>query len=286
MTIHGTTQLLGLIGYPVEHSLSPAMHNAAIAQLGVDYVYVPFPVAPDALPQAVSGLWAIGVQGFNLTIPHKQAVIPFLTNTMPEAKAVGAVNTVYRVKSGWIGTNTDVLGFMAPLQKRSWDGATAVVLGCGGAARAVVAGCDRLGFQQIQIIGRTPEKLQAFQESWMPLPLNATLSVHLWDELTTCLPHAQLVVNATPLGMSPKVDASPLDEPALDCLADGVTVYDLIYVPSPTRLLTDAQNRGAIALDGLEMLVQQGAAALELWTQRTAPAEIMRATLKRALGLE
>jgi shikimate dehydrogenase len=285
MTIHGTTQLLGLIGYPVEHSLSPAMHNAAIAQLGADYVYVPFPVAPEDLPQAVAGLWALGVQGFNLTIPHKQAVVPLLHDIMPEAKAVGAVNTVYRIKSGWIGTNTDVLGFMAPLQGRSWDGATAVVLGCGGAARAVVAGCDRLGFQQIQMIGRSPDKLQTFQESWKLLPLNATLSVHSWDTLIHQLPQAQLVVNATPLGMSPKVDASPLDASALDCLAPGTTVYDLIYVPSPTRLLKDAQSRGAIALDGLEMLVQQGAAALELWTQQTAPVDVMRETLKRSLGL-
>jgi len=259
------------------------MHNAAIAQLGVDYVYVPFPVAPAELPQAVAGLWAIGVQGFNLTIPHKQTVIPLLADMMPEAKAVGAVNTVYRGESGWIGTNTDVLGFMAPLREQSWAGATAVVLGCGGAARAVVAGCDRLGFQQIQIIGRNPQKLQDFKESWATLPLAATVSVHGWEALNAQLPQAQLVVNATPLGMSPKVNASPLDAGALDRLAAGVTVYDLIYVPSPTRLLTDAQQRGAIALDGLEMLVQQGAAALELWIQQAAPVNIMRETLKQSL---
>jgi shikimate dehydrogenase len=149
MLISGTTKLLGVIGNPVTHSLSPVMHNAALAELGSDFVYVAFPVVAEELEAAIAGFAAIGVQGFNITIPHKQAIMPLLQDISDDARAVGAVNTVWRTEQGWSGTNTDVFGFMAPLKSlKDWAGKTAVVLGNGGAARAVVAGCTRLGFQQ------------------------------------------------------------------------------------------------------------------------------------------
>ena len=285
--ICGTTQLLGVIGHPIAHTLSPAMHNAAIAHLGLDYVYLPFAIAPERLAVAIAGFEAMGVQGFNVTIPHKQAIMPLLSTVTADARAVGAVNTVCRTADGWLGTNTDVLGFMAPLRERSPVSAseTVVILGNGGAARAVVAGCDQLGYRQICVVGRSADKRREFMESWRSVPLTARLSVHSWDDLPQLLPAATLVVNSTPLGMHPQEDRSPLSRTDLQQLPAGAIVYDLIYTPNPTRLLSEARELGAIALDGLEMLVQQGAAALELWIGQPAPVDVMRRTLKDALGL-
>ncbi|NET49531.1 MAG: shikimate dehydrogenase [Merismopedia sp. SIO2A8] len=283
-TITGTTTLLGIIGYPVEHSLSPPMQNAAIAHLGLNYVFLPFPVAPDRLADALRGFEAFGVRGFNATIPHKQAIIPLLQSVSDTARAIGAVNTIYRTDTGWCGTNTDIIGFLSPLKRQmGWTNGATVVLGNGGAARAVVAGCAQMECTQVQVVGRNPEKLQAFLASWEHSPLKANLTVHTWDELPTLLPQAKLVVNTTPVGMYPNVATSPLTleqwaMTPMDCIA-----YDLIYTPSPTLFLQQAQARGAIAIDGQEMLVQQGAAALELWIDAPAPTDIMGQALRQAL---
>jgi shikimate dehydrogenase len=285
--IGGSTQLLGVIGYPIAHTLSPAMHNAAIAHLGVDFAYLPFAIAPADLATAIAGFGALGVRGFSVTIPHKQTIMPLLTQISPDAQAVGAVNTVCRTPEGWLGTNTDVLGFMAPLQGRSPVGLTeqALVLGTGGAARAVVAGCHQLGYGRIRVVGRSGAKCQDFLTSWQSHPAAPALSVHGWDALPTLLPQSTLVVNATPVGMHPQADQSPLSRAHLQQLPPGAIVYDLIYTPNPTRLLAEAQDLGAIALDGLEMLAQQGAAALALWLEQPAPVDVMRQTLRDALGL-
>jgi shikimate dehydrogenase len=286
--ITGKTKLLGVIGDPVAHSLSPVMHNAAIQAIAradpdnpPDYAYLPFPVNPGQLKDAIAGFAAIGVEGFNVTIPHKQAIMSLLSEITPLARAVGAVNTVYRTATGWGGTNTDVAGFVAPLREISqdWQQATAVVLGNGGAARAVVAGCAELGFAQIRVVGRSAEKLAAFQHCWAESPSQPPLITHSWTELPELLPQAHLLVNTTPIGMHPQEEASPLELEGLALLPEGAIAYDLIYTPRPTRFLHLAQAEGAIAIDGLEMLVQQGAAALELWLQRPVPIDVMRQTL-------
>ncbi len=284
----GKTKLLGVIGAPIAHSLSPLMHNAAIAQLGLDYAYLPFPVQPEHLKTALDGFAAIGLQGFNVTIPHKQAIVPLLTEITAIAQAIGAVNTVWQTESGWGGTNTDVEGFLHPLKRleRDWSQAVAVVLGNGGAARAVVAGCAQLGCTTIHVVGRDPEKLAAFLSSWVGSPLAEKVQVHTWDALPTLLPHAGLLVNTTPIGMSPQVERSPLSPPVLDCLAPHAIAYDLIYNPSPTLFLQQAHDRGATTIDGLEMLVQQGAAALAIWLQQTVPVDVMRRSLQQHLGLD
>ena len=289
--ITGKTKLLGVIGYPVEHSLSPLMHNAAIQGINnqqaqqnlIDYVYLPFPIKPEDLNTAIAGFSAIGVQGFNITIPHKQAIIPLLSEVSDIAQAVGAVNTVYKTNKGWVGTNTDVTGFLAPLQTYNcdWNQKVAVILGNGGASRAVVAGCAQLGFAEIHVIGRSIEKLAGFQQSWLTSPLPVNLEIHQWGELSSLIAQADLLVNTTPVGMYPKIQESPLDDNMFDKLSSGAIVYDLIYVPNPTKFLHQAQVRGAIAIDGLEMLVQQGAAALELWLQQSVPVDIMRDSLKK-----
>ncbi len=279
--ITGTTQLLGVIGHPIHHSLSPVMHNAAIAHLQADYVYLPLPVKPDDLEPAIAGFAAIGLQGFNVTIPHKQAVMPLLSDVSELAQAVGAVNTVIKTEQGWMGTNTDVEGFVAPLRSHlaTSPQQSAVILGNGGSARAVVAGCAQLGFAQVQVVGRNPEKLQAFLASWQHSPLSVNLSVHPWEQLPRLLPQASLLVNTTPIGMHPHSDDSPLSETDLTALPPGAIAYDLIYIPSPTRFLQLAERQGAIAINGLEMLVQQGAAALRLWLRQEVPVEVMRSAL-------
>ena len=285
--ITGTTKLLGVIGDPIKHSLSPVMHNAAIAALGLDYVYVALPVAPSDLDTAIAGFAAIDLRGFSITIPHKQAIIPLLNHVSDVALAIGAVNTVWRTEQGWSGTNTDVIGFLAPLKTydRDWSQTKAVILGNGGAARAVVAGCAQLGCAAVKVVGRDRQKLAAFQQSWVDSPIPVELSIHTWEELPNLLPDAGLIVNSTPIGMHPHDEASPLEDAIATQIAAGAIAYDLIYTPSPTQFLRQAQQQGAIAIDGLEMLVQQGAAALEIWVGQTAPVEVMRQALRDSLGL-
>ncbi|MGB3612383.1 MAG: shikimate dehydrogenase [Elainellaceae cyanobacterium] len=281
--ITGTTKLLGVIGGPIAHSLSPVMHNAAIAHLGADFAYLPFPITPANLHRALQGFAAIGLTGFSVTIPHKQAVMPLLDTVSDLAISVGAVNTVWRTETGWSGTNTDVAGFVAPLKGLTHPWEEALILGHGGAARAVVAGCVQLGCKRIRVVGRRPDALAAFQRSWQLVP-PVTLSVHSWAEVPQLLAASNLVVNATPIGMHPHTDASPLGQ-HWHAIPSGCIAYDLIYNPSPTRFLQQAAERGAIAQDGLEMLVQQGAVALELWLQQPAPIDVMRRSLQAALGL-
>lgn len=273
--ITGKTKIMGVIGYPVEHSLSPLMHNAALHHLGLDYVYLPFPIAPDNLERAIACFASIGVVGFNVTIPHKQAIIPLLHDLSPIAQAIGAVNTVIRVGEKWVGTNTDVAGFIAPLQNTYNQNShenKALVIGNGGAARAVVAGCIQLGMTEIHLVGRNIEKLKQFEQSWIDSTLadkfTNKLKIHSWEKLPQLIPQSNLLVNTTPIGMYPNIDESPVTENQLHQLPSHAIAYDLIYNPKPTRFLQLAQAQGAIALDGLEMLVQQGAAALKLWLQQ------------------
>ncbi len=290
--ITGTTRLLGVIGDPIGHSLSPVIHNAAIAHLDLDCVYVAFPVTAANLATALAGFTAIDVIGCSVTIPHKQAIIPLLSHITPLARAVGAVNTVWNTPTGWQGTNTDVAGFISPLAaiQRDWGNTTAVILGNGGAARAVVAGCHQLGCGKIQVVGRDATKLAAFRDSWQDIHLAvngqpATIAVnfhtYLWDELATLIEVENLLlINSTPIGMHPQTEASPIGAELLRGLRSNAIVYDLIYTPSPTKFLQLAQARsGIMAIDGLEMLVQQGAAAFEIWLQQPAPVDVMRQAL-------
>ncbi len=279
--LNGATQLWGILGYPVEHSLSPPMQNAALAALGINGVYVPFAVHPEAIAIALEGLWALGVQGFNVTLPHKQAVIPHLATVTDLAQAVGAVNTVWRTEQGWAGTNTDVVGFVAPLKQRDrdWSAARVVILGNGGAARAVVAGCTTLGCTDLWVVGRNVDKLQHFVASWQTSPLRPPLQVAPWDSLATLLPDTTLLVNTTPIGMHPHTEATPVTADHLAQMAPGAIAYDLIYTPRPTTFLRLAAQHALDTVDGTEMLVQQGAAALEIWTQHPPPVDLMRQVL-------
>jgi shikimate dehydrogenase len=290
--ITGTTKLLGVIGDPIAHSLSPVIHNAAIAHLDLDCVYVAFPVKSIDLATALAGFAASGVVGCSVTIPHKQAIIPLLTKITPLARAVGAVNTLINTPLGWCGTNTDVAGFISPLKamQRDWANTTAVILGNGGAARAVIAGCHQLGCKEIHVVGRSAPKLAEFKVSWQGIELNTTdrsapttvaIETHTWHELPTLTRIDNLLlVNTTPIGMHPNLDLSPVTAETIQSLSANAIVYDLIYTPSPTKFLQFAQGlKGIIAIDGLEMLVQQGAVAFELWLKQPAPVDVMRQAL-------
>jgi shikimate dehydrogenase len=295
--ITGTTKILGVIGNPIAHSLSPVMHNAAIAHLGLDYSYLAFPVTPAHLATALAGFAAIGVVGCSVTIPHKQAIVPLLSQITPLAQAVGAVNTIWNTFTGWQGTNTDVAGFIAPLaaMERDWSQTTVAILGNGGAARAVVAGCHQLGCGEIHVFGRDAAKLAEFSSSWQEIqlavngqdrPVAVKIQTHHWGELSTVIDRPNLLlINSTPIGMHPQVDASPIDAKIMQNLGTNAIAYDLIYTPRPTKFLQLAQARGLLTIDGVEMLVHQGAIAFELWLNVPAPIEIFRQTLLQKLAL-
>jgi shikimate dehydrogenase len=295
LPILGNCRLLGVIGDPIQHSLSPVMHNAAIefyakeqGLRAMPFVYMPFNIAADRLSTAIAGLESIHCQGFNITIPHKQAIMGTLDQISDVAQRIGAVNTVWRSETGWEGTNTDVFGFLAPLisLERNWSGSEALILGNGGAARAVIAGCEQLGFETIRMIGRDRAKLAAIQNHFQDLAHPNRIQIHTWDEIHQFLGQAQLVVNTTPVGMAPNVDASPLDERAIATLPSTAVVYDLIYTPQPTKFLAIAAHQDKLAIDGLEMLVQQGAKGLEIWLGAKPNVDVMRRAAQNSLGLK
>jgi shikimate dehydrogenase len=290
--IKGNTKLLGVMGCPIEHSLSPVMHNAALATrsecLGhnfLEYVYLPLKVEPEHLETALNGMAVLGYQGFNVTIPHKQGIMPYLKEISPLAQVVGAVNTVSYQDGGWVGTNTDVKGFLAPLETldRDWQTLEVCILGGGGAARAVIAACHQLQCAAIHVVGRDRLKLNTLQDSWPQTNGSVSIQVHEWSALEALLPQVGLVANTTPIGMYPKVGESPLGEGAIALLPPHAIVYDLIYTPRPTKLLALAQQQGLHIIDGLEMLIQQGAVGFEMWTGDAPFIDVMRQAALEAL---
>jgi shikimate dehydrogenase len=280
--ITGRTRLTGVMGWPVSHTLSPAMHNAAFRSLGLDWAYVPLPVHPDRVADAVRGLYALGFAGANVTVPHKQAVMPLIDELTPIARAVGAVNTiVVRADGSLLGDSTDGAGFLTDLASQGVEPAAGpvIVLGSGGAARSVVFAFAEAG-SQVYVVARSVEKAgELCQTVANGLPVGAPKPTA--HEFPSALPalseSARLIVNATSLGLHAD-DPLPWQD-GLRFRADQV-VYDLIY-NRPTRLLALAQADGARAIDGLGMLVHQGARAFELWTGMKAPVEVMAGALSR-----
>ena len=283
-TISGASELVAVLGDPLRHTLSPAMHNAALQELGLDWVYMALRTPPGRLAAVLAGLEAVECRGLNITLPHKAEAAQLAQELSPLAARLGAVNTlVPRAEGGWFGTNTDVEGFLAPLRSCAipWQAQQALVLGNGGSARAIVAALTELGVGRILVAGRRPANLDRLLQAcggWAP-----GLEGVSWSEgpLRQALVGSALVVNTTPLGMAssgdPEPATTPLDPRDLDALPEGATMYDLIYTPRPTTLLQLAKARGCRAIDGLEMLVQQGAASLRSWTGQTeVPENVMR----------
>lgn len=275
--ISGKTRLCGLIGDPVEHTMSPAMHNAAFARMGLDYVYAPFRVKKDDLAQAIDGMRALNIRGLNVTIPHKVNVIPRLDKLDSLAEKIGAVNTIVNDDGVLKGYNTDASGFLKTLRERGIEpeGKMVVVLGAGGASRAISfilaeSGARLVILNRIEELDWAEELArrisQAGHKDTKALELNR-------ENLTAVLQPADVLVNATSLGMTPHTDQTPL--PA-SLLRPDLTVFDIVYNPVKTRLLREAEAAGAQAIGGLDMLVGQGALAFEMWTGIKAPAELMK----------
>lgn len=287
------TRLAVLLGDPVAHSRSPAIHNAAFRAQGLNAVYLAARVRPADVAEAVAGLRALRLMGANVTIPHKQAVVPHLDAVTERAEAVGAVNTLVPEaaeggKLRLVGDNTDVAGFLEPLYARglieTLGGAEVLVFGAGGAARAVTyAALTALAPARLTLAARTPPKAEALARDLGAYDDTGALAVVPMEAgdaaLRAALGRARLVVNATPLGMHPHEDGTPWPDVASAVLGPDRVVYDLVYAPRPTRLLREAAAAGATTLDGLAMLVGQAAAAYAQWTDRAMPTAVVYGAL-------
>ncbi len=291
MRIDGSTQLVGLIGWPVEHSLSPVMHNAAFQALGLPWCYLPLPVPPGQVEAAVRGLAALGFRGANVTVPHKRSVRLVLNSVGASAMALGAVNTVvigYRADGTPLmgGFNTDSQGFVGALRQGGFEPEEeghAVVVGAGGAARAVVFGLLWSGTEQILVLNRTPERANALIAD-LGQHLDAAAKLHALpltpETLIESARAASLLVQATTLGMWPRVEGSiwPDGVP----IPSHLTVFDLVYNPLETCLLRQARQSGARAIDGLGMLVRQGALSFDMWTNQGLDIDEIAALMRAA----
>jgi len=262
----GATHLAGVIGWPVRHSRSPDIHNAAYEALGLDWVYLALPVPPGQVPAALAGMRALGIEGLSVTMPHKGAVAAQIDVLTADAAALGAVNSVRRDGDRLIGDNTDGGGFVDSLTEAGVDpsGRRCVVLGAGGAARAVVRSLATAGAAQVTVVNRDPGR--AATAAALAGPVGA---VGAASDLGT----ADLLVQATPMGMGD--DTTLAADP--DLLPAGAVVADLVYHPLVTPLLDAARTRGLTTVDGLGMLVHQAARQLRAWTGRDAPIDVMRA---------
>lgn len=293
----GAGSVVGIIGRPVAHSLSPLMHNRAFAHLGLDWVYVPFEVEEDALGPAIAGLKALSVRGVNVTIPYKTAVMPFVDRLAPAAAAVGAVNTIINRRGQLVGDNTDGIGFIRSLtDEANFDpaGARVLVLGAGGAARAIAVELARHGAERIAIANRTEARARELAEVVERHGAAVTALDLEPGRLASVLESADLLVQTTPLGLSGNTvntvadqDGAPAGDTGLpvdaDLLRPPLLVADIVYTPIETPLLNAAGRNGCAILPGWGMLLYQGVEAFERWTETAAPVDVMRAGLLEAL---
>jgi shikimate dehydrogenase len=276
--------IVGLIGWPVEHSVSPAMQNAAFEVLGLDWQYVLLPVEPGRLEASVHALRQEPFRGANVTVPHKEAVMAHLDEVTAAAREIGAANTIVAERGRLTGHNTDAGGFLAALSEAGFEpeGSSALVLGAGGAARSVVHALASEACV-VTIHNRTASRARRLAKDMQHIELPGSIG---WVKPETRLEDLDfdafdLLVNATSAGMWPKTDASPWPEDL--ALPSHWTVFDLVYNPAETRLLARARAAGAKAVGGLEMLVYQGALSFSLWTGRAAPLDAMRAAARQGV---
>lgn len=266
-------RVFGIIGHPLGHTLSPLLHNWGFSRLGVRAAYVAFPTPPERLEAFIQAVRTLPVSGLSVTIPHKEAVIPLLDSVSPLCGATGAVNTLVWEDGKLTGHNTDVPGFLSPLLEREHIPASALVLGAGGAAKAVMAGLCEIGVRDVTVANRDFERAKGLAGQFKATAVT-------WERRDSV--DAHLVVNTTPMGMSGKaVDQSPL--PA-GYWTPGRLAYDLVYNPRETVFLRDARLAGSAVIDGLSMFAAQGAAQFKLWTGLELPMDEAKELLARALG--
>jgi shikimate dehydrogenase len=285
LEIRGRTKVVGIIGWPVEHSLSPLIHNAAFAALDLDFVYVPFPVDPKELAAAVRGLQAMGVAGFNVTIPHKEAIIPLLDDLSVEARLMGAVNTVQRQGDRLIGHNTDGAGLVKSLRDdlgSDISGSRVLLLGAGGAARAALVALCQAGAASVAVANRSTVKGEELVDGFRTVFTGANLAFVTLDVLnrSPLLRNIDLLVNTTAVGLS----GTAFDDIDLSTMSQAAHVYDMVYNPAVTPLLAEAHRNHLRCANGAGMLAAQGEAAFTIWTGLKPPYGLMKARLLTALG--
>ena len=277
--------MCAIIGNPVAHSLSPLMHNAAFKELGLDFIYVAFNVRSEELKTVISGIKSMGFKGINVTMPHKTAVINYLDEMNSTAKSIGAINTILNKNGYLIGYNTDGNGAMFALEKNGicFKGKKIVLLGAGGAAKAIAYQAAK-DVKELIILNRTQNKAKKIAET-----LKKTYSTKIKAEnlsakiLKQEMETTDILINSTTVGMYPDIKKSPIPK---DLLHSNLSVMDIIYKPLETKLLKDAKSVGAKVISGLEMLIFQGAIAFKIWTNYSAPIEIMRRELLNHLNKE
>ncbi|MBH0176460.1 MAG: shikimate dehydrogenase [Nitrospira sp.] len=280
MDINVETKFCGIIGNPVEHSLSPAIHNAAFRRLALNYVYLAWRV--ESIGEAVRGLRALGnFRGASVTIPHKVSAVPFLDEIEPTARHIGAINTIVAEKGRLIGHNTDATGALRALRDGgvTLAGRRIVMLGSGGAARAIAFALAAESKAAALMLFGVDDKERAALASDLRSKTDLVVEDYFLDDsiLRRAVPDAQVLIHCTPIGMSPKVDATCVPT---SLLHSGLAVMDIVYNPRETRLLRDARRAGCKTIPGLEMFLNQAVAQFELWTTQSAPVDEMRAVLE------
>lgn len=272
--INHNTKVVGVIGHPIKHSLSPIMHNYAFNKLDLNYVYLPFDINPANLKEALRGMAALGITGFNVTIPHKERIVEYLDELSDGAKIVNAVNTVVNENGKLLGYNTDIDGIAKTLEafKEKLNGKTVSLFGAGGAARAVIYTLiTRFNIKEINIINRTVERAESLKDYFTSKLLFEKIKTYelIPPDLVKVLQNSTLIINTTSIGMSPEEDDTPTSIP--ESFNKNQIVFDVIYTPRKTKLLEIAESRNAITLNGLKMFIEQGAKAFELWTNKKMP---------------
>ncbi|NQS90446.1 shikimate dehydrogenase [Patescibacteria group bacterium] len=285
MRIKGNTKVVGLFGYPVNHSLSPLFQNAAFAELGLNFAYFPFLVRPKDLSRAVEAIRTLNLVGVNVTVPHKEKIVNYLDETSPEVKKIGAVNTVVNQKGRLIGYNTDGEGFINSLKEKRFNprGKRVLLLGAGGAAVSIGFSLLREKAKKVVLINRTYPRAINLSNRLKRIFPNSFLGVIEFEDRNS-FPGREdidLLINATPVGMR-SGDSLLIN---IKGFSSKVFVYDIVY-NQPTKLLKEAKKRNLSHLNGLEMLISQGALSFELWTGRKAPIDKMRKALKKAVKRE
>ncbi|MEM2872690.1 MAG: shikimate dehydrogenase [Nitrososphaerales archaeon] len=282
--VSNKTRLCCVIGHPIDKSLSPIMHNEAFRAKGLNYVYLAFDVDTSRLKEAVEGLRALKVKGFNVTMPHKVAILNLLDRINEGASLVGAVNTVVNDDGELIGYNTDVNGIISALEAKvhSLKGLKALLIGAGGAARACIVALVSKGCKEIIIMNRTFDKAKLMAEDLgKKLKMNYNLEELSMNSLKKAINSVDILMNATPIGTYPNLDESIVPQ---ELIKKDMVVFDAVYNPKKTKLIRDAEKMGAKVIPGYEMFVGQGAASFKLWTGIDAPIDIMRRAVLKALG--
>ena len=283
MKIKGSTNIVGLIGHPVEHSFSPPMHNAAFDALNMDYAYVAFDVNPNDLKSAIEGAESLNIKGFNVTIPHKVDVMQYLDELDEVARLIGAVNTIdFKNLKGY---NTDGIGAVKAIEEvTSIKNKNVVVAGAGGASRAISFYIAKYGAESLTILNRNEVKVESLASDVSDSGLIGEVAYDSINAIGNYMEGADVLIDTTPLGMHPNISDEPIVK--ADMMDEDLVVFDAVYNPNETVLIKEAIKANAKPVYGIKMLLYQGAESFKIWTGKTAPVDVMEKALRNTLNLE